>query len=140
MTLDGLRGFFRTQIDALGYREWEDGFNRNNIPATVIDRAYHLQIGRIVSAPANQLHHVFSFPIKVSVHRKGFRNPSVAIDQTLADAQNIMSVILAPETRLQTNGLKDIRPTSVEVVPLSESNDNAVIVEIEFSSVLIFKF
>lgn len=140
MNLDGFRAFLRGRLDTLGFREWEDGFNRSNIPATVIDKSYHIQVGKISSRPSNQLHHVFNYPVKINLHLKGFRNPSAAIDQGLAEAQRIMDDLLDTTQRLQTNGLKDIRPVSVEVNPISESNDNAVVVEVELDGVLIFKF
>lgn len=140
MTLGGFRAFFRTRLDSLGYREWADGFNRSNIPSTVIDRAYFIQAGRVLSRPSNQLHHSFNYPVRIYLHLKGFRDPSAAIDQGLAEAQTILDDILSPSVRLQSDGLKDVRPSSVEVFPISESNDNAVVVEIEFEGVLIFKF
>lgn len=140
MNLDGVRDFFRTRLDGLSYREWEDGFNSKNIPSTLLDKSYHLDIGKIVSRPANQRHHVFSYPLTVLVFLKGFRNPAEAIDQGLTEANTIMSDLLDPLNRLQTNGLKDIRPVSIDVSPVSESNDNAVVVSLEFDNILMFCF
>jgi hypothetical protein len=140
MTLGGVRDFFRTRLDSLGYHEWEDGFNIENIPATIMDKSYHLAVGQIRSGPANQMHHVFDYPITVSLFFKGFRTPSSAIDSSLDSAQDVLNDILNPAQRLQTNGLKDIRPSSILVRPLAGSNDNTVVVEISFSAVMIYAF
>lgn len=140
MTLGGLRAFFRTRLDGLGYREWTDGFNFENVPATVIDKSYHLEVGNIKSGPANQMHHIFDYGLTVSVVFKGFRDPSSAIDFALDAGQDILDDILSPAQRLQTDGLKDIRPVNIAVRPLADSNDNAVVLEMEFSALMIFDF
>lgn len=140
MNLDGFRAFLRTRLDALGYREWEDGFNRSNIPSTIIDKSYHIQVGTIGTGPSNQVHHIFRYPVRLFVLLKGFRSPSQAIDQGLTEAQNILDDILSVDVRLQSNGLKDVRPVSIDVLPLSESNDNTIIVDIALEGFLIFKF
>lgn len=140
MTLGGVRDFFRTRLDGLGYTEWGDGFSSQNIPSTLIDKSYFLEVGKIISRPANQLHHTFSYPLKIYVFLKGFRDPSAAIDNGLADAHLILDDILDKTVRLQTNGLKDIRPVSIDVKPLSDSNDNNVVIEMEFDNLLMFTF
>jgi hypothetical protein len=140
VTLGGFRSFLRGRLDTLGFREWEDGFNNSNIPSSILDKSYHIKVDKIASGPANHLHHVFIFPTTIFLFLKGYRNPSLAIDQGLDAAQNIFSEILDPAQRLQTDGLKDIRPRSVDVVPVSDSNDNAIVVQIELEGYLIFKF
>jgi len=140
MNLDGVRDFYRGIINPLGFTEWDDGFNKSNIPSTILDRSYCFQIGRIVSGPANQLHHTFRYPLTLRVHLKGFRNTNAAIDEALTEAHNIIAGLLSPSNRLQTIGLKDIRPVTIDVQQLSDSNDNAVIVEMEFDNYLVFKF
>lgn len=140
MTLGGLRDFFRTRLDGLGYSEWTDGFNVENIPSTLLDKSYHLAVGSIKGFVANQLHHQFEYPLTVSVAFKGFLNPSEAIDLSLDAAQEILEDILDPAQRLQTDGLKDIRPLGIDVRPLAESNDNTVVVEIKFTAYFIFAF
>jgi hypothetical protein len=140
MTLGGLRAFFRTRLDGLGYTEWTDGFNIENIPSTVLDMSYHLAVGDIRSGPANQLLHVFDYPLTVSIFLKGFRDPAEAIDLGLDAGQEILEDILSPAQRLQTDGLKDIRPGSIAVRPLADSNDNTVVVEMEFRAVMAFCF
>lgn len=140
MTLGGVRDFFRTRLDGLSYNEWGDGFNIENIPSTILDKSYHLQVGQIRTGPANQMHHTFDYPITVSLFFKGFRDPSSAIDSSLDSAQDVLNDILNPAQRLQTGGLKDIRPVGILVRPLAGSNDNTVVVEISFSVLMIYAF
>jgi hypothetical protein len=42
MSLTSVRPYFRTHCNALGFTEWMDGFNIENIPSTLIDMAYHI--------------------------------------------------------------------------------------------------
>jgi hypothetical protein len=140
MTLGGVRAFFRSRMDGLGYREWTDGFNVENMPSTILDKMYHLEVGAIKSGPANQMHHIFDYPITVRVVFKGFRDPSSAIDLSLDAGQEILDDILSPAQRLQTDGLKDIRPVNISVSPLADSNDNTVVIELEFSALMIYAF
>ena len=140
MTLGGVRGYFRTHLDAVGLSEWRDGFNFENIPANILDRAYHIEVGTTTTGPANQMHYTFQMPITVRVFLKGFRDPSQSIDDALDLANTIYAEVLDAANRLQTAGLKDIRPTSVFPQPLQLTNDNAVILELGFIAYLIYGF
>jgi hypothetical protein len=140
MNFGDIRGYFRTKLDALNYREWEDGFNFENIPSTILDGSYHIEVGSITGGPANQVHHTFLMPITVRIFFKGYRTPGEAIDAALNEANLILDEILKPSNRLQTNGLKDVRPVSIQPVALQLSNDNAVILTMGFEAYLIYCF
>jgi hypothetical protein len=140
VNLGGVRDWFRTRIDGIGYREWTDGFNFENIPGSILDRSYHLEVGTITTGAANQLHYTFSYPVTLRVFLKGYRNPSLAIDDALNQANVIYQDLLLPANRLQIDGLKDVRPVSVTPRSLKLTNDNAVILEMGFVGVLIYAF
>lgn len=140
MTLGGVRDYFRTRLNILTYKEWPDGFNTANIPATVFDKSYHLEVGTINVKNQSQTGFEFAYPVTLRVMSKGFRDPSAAIDAALDNAQTILADILAPAVRLQTNGLKQILPTSINTLPLQISNDNAVMLVMTFSAYLIIAF
>jgi hypothetical protein len=140
VTLGGVRDFLRARLDALGYREHEDAFNFSNVPSTVLDRAYHLECGTMQVAPPDGRLHTFTFPITARFYFKGYRNPSEAVDAALAEGQTILSDLLDPEVRLQTEGLKNIRLTSVSPQPLQNTNDNAIILEINLNTLCMVTF
>ena len=125
--------YMRTQLDSLGYSEWSDGFNFENIPSSIIDGAYHLEVGIISSQSANQRAHQFSFPVVLRVFLKGFSDPKSAIDDALLRGDNILGAVLSEANRLtQAEDIKDVVPNSITVQELSASNDNSVILQMEF--------
>ena len=141
MTLGELRPFISTKIAALNLKEWTDGFNTANIPANILDGAFHVEIGSGISGSASQLVHEFRVPFTVRVFFKGFRNPADAKDKALTRANDVLTALLKPTVRLGgVDNLKDIRPVSLTPVPLASSNDNSLILELVFEAVLNYRF
>jgi hypothetical protein len=141
MTLGSVRAQFRQAVAALGFTEHDDGFNFNNIPSTLLDGSFHVELGVITTGPANQAHHTLRYPVTVRVFFKGYRDPNDQIDQALDQAQTILESVLSFDQRLaQDLNRKDIRPLSVSVNPLANSNDNAMILELEFEVYTIYVF
>jgi hypothetical protein len=140
MTLGGVRDFFRGRLDALGYREWPDGFNTANIPSTLIDGSYHLEVGTIVGAPTNQHYQQIEFPLTIRLFSKGFRDPGPQIDTALDNAEEILDDLLDSTVRNAQDGMKDIKLNTIRVVPLSVSNDNVIVTEIALDLYMAYCF
>ena len=119
-------------MDALGFREWKDGFNFENIPETILDKAYHIE------TPSGSRRDVYDMQtqdvemdVTVRLIRKGYRDPASGIDTTLVNLDAILARTLASSRRIGTN-IKNIAYSSHTVQPLADSNDNAVLLEINF--------
>jgi hypothetical protein len=143
MTLGQVRGFFRGVMNGLKYREWADGFNIANIPATILDGSYHLDVGHIKISPtmgAQARAFEFSYPVTLKVLSKGFKNPGLAIDRALDNAQGILEVLMPQANALTQVGIKNVSPTGLDTQPLQVSNDNAVILVMTFDMYLILAF
>lgn len=139
MALTDVRPYFRTHLNALSLKEHPDGFNVENIASTILDNSYHLEIGTIATSASNQRDHIFAMPIKVRVFLKGYRDPANEIDAAIALSENIMAEVLKPSNRYGTD-IKDIIPVSIVPTPLDESNDNSVILEMDFTANVILCF
>ena len=139
MSLSSVRSYFRTVMDGLGYEEWTDGFNVENIPQTIKDRTYHLETGFIDSGPANQLTHQFDYSITVRAFFKGYNEPAAAIDLAILASEGILAVALDPANRLGLS-IKDISPGSIQVQPRDFTNDNDVVLIMEFNADIICDF
>lgn len=134
------RTYMRTVLAGLSgdFVEWSDGFNFQNIPQTIIDRAYFIETGFVTSGPANQLAHEFNYPLTLRVFFEGTRDPQAKIDEALQEGDNILSVVLDPTQRLgQAEDIKDVYLTNLTVNPLDETNDNAVILQMSFNFTII---
>jgi hypothetical protein len=124
------------RMTLLGFKEWRDGFNSENIPSTLLDGSFHFEYGPISSGPANQRAHQFTMSFTIRVFFKGYRDPYQGIDESLVDADEILAELLSPQIRLSQPCIKDIRPVSIQPIPLQNTNDNALILEMNFQSIL----
>jgi hypothetical protein len=143
VTLSGVREFFADQMTVLKMREWTSPFTIDNIPSTIFDKAYHLDLGRmaIASVPNGQ-GKAFTFDNTVTLKflRKGFDDASKAVDAGLDQAQNIIGAIVVGSRGLDQKGLKIVVPTSLDVQPFSQNNTHAVVVVLTFKAVFILGF
>ena len=131
----------QTKVESLGFTPWEDAFQIDNIPSTIQDGAFHVEIGAITGAPASHTTHRFSFPVVIRVIRRGFRYPSEAKSQAMIDADTVLAGLLAPSFRLSVvDDVKDIVPDGIDLREFSVSNDNVVILEIRVNAQVISQF
>ena len=131
--------YFRARLNSLNYKEWEDAFNFDNIPQTRLDMAYHLEVGAIDSGPANQLAHQFSMPVVVRVFIKGGRDTKASRDDALSQSETILAEILKPSNRLGI-AIKDVQPDGLTLNVLDTSDDNDIILEMNFTSIIWCNF
>lgn len=124
MSLSAIRPFLRTRMNALGFTEWTDGFNFDNIPETILDKAYHISSpsadGRAVTMHDLQV----DFGHEIEVFRKGFNDPAEAIDMIIEDMEDIICDLLDPEQRFDGHLNIEIKGFTLE--PLNDENDNSV--------------
>jgi hypothetical protein len=139
MSFSSVRPFFRTNLDELGFSEWKDGFNFENIPDQILNNSYHIEVGQISGGPSNQLVHEFSYPVLVRIFLKGYLDPASGIDAAMEVVDNVYHQVLDPSVRLGTV-IKDVIPDSVSVRPQDISNDNNIVLELGFSAILICNF
>jgi len=139
MALTDVRTYFRGKLDALGYSEWSDGFNSENIPQSLLDKSYHLEIGTITSATSSHLTYTFSYPLTVKIFLKGYVDPSGAIDDAILQSESILASILDTASRVGLD-IKDVIPGTVDVLQFDASNDNDLILQMEFISIIMCVF
>lgn len=132
-----IRAYFRTNMDALGFTEWKDGFNVDNIPATRLEKSYHLSA---VTGSRRDAYDMTSQDIDaeivIRIARKGFRDPASAIDQCAVDLDAILLRVLAPSRRLGA-AIKNVFYRSHVIDPVADSNDNVAVLEITFGCLII---
>lgn len=139
MSFAAVLPYFRARMSALGYAEWDDSFNFKNIPENIVNGAYHLEFETATSGPANQQPHRFDSPVILRVFFKGYRDTKQVRDDALTNADTILAEILDPNNRLGTT-LKDIVPSTIDIVTVDDSNDNDIILEMVFSTVFYCVF
>lgn len=132
--------YFRERLNILGFSEWPQPFSFDNIPNNIIDNSYNIVVGSISGGPANHQAFTFEIPTTVRVLKKGFREPLKSRDKSLETADKIYGDLLAAQNRLNATGIKDVRPTNSQPVQLSETQDNIIILEMNFTTIVISCF
>lgn len=141
MSLKQCLPYFRARCKAIGLKEWSDGFNFDNIPASIFDKAFHVQYGTMTGIKQNQQDQEINFPVTVRIFTKGYRDPANGIDSAVELTENLLIECLKPTNRLvQNSGIKNIVFETANYEPIDASNDNAVIATINFRAFMVLGF
>ena len=134
MSLSKVIPYFRDKMTLLGYTEWEDEFNIENIPRSQLDSTYHIEIGLITGSEASHTCFDFDFPVTITIHSciTNASGSSKAAEEMLEVSDNILCSLLLLEDRYSQEGFLKVTPTSVDFEPISSSNDNVIKVRLEF--------
>jgi hypothetical protein len=133
MSLRAAREYMRERGEAIGLREWKDALNFQNIPANLVDRAFHIESGTAVGIKLNQSDQELNFAQTVRIFVKGFRNPSAGIDSAIALAEDyIKECVTAPNRLTQTTGIKNVVFENANFDADSASNDNLIVASLTF--------
>ena len=135
MSLATVRPFFRERLEGLGFSEHDQPFQPNQIGETIVNDSFHMETGSIISSAANQVVHSFEFPITVRIYKKGYVNLLEAYDDIHETADEVLSDLLEPSVRIGTD-IKDIVPESIDILPIDDSNDNILYLELVFTAKL----
>ena len=128
------QNYYKAKLKELNFREWEDGFNFENIPRSISDRAYHLSYS---IAGVNTSGQILENQVdtEVRIFFKGFRDTSSAIDSAMNEAvalrQSILSTVdIASFTEETILGID-----SVSIIPEeTQSNDNFIVIVLAFNT------
>lgn len=136
MSMAQIRPYFRAQLNELNYKEHRDAFNWENIPSTTLHRSYHIETptgGRIgqYDNEAQGIEH----DCTVRLFLKGYRYPAEAVDDAMSRYQTILEKVLKSENRLGA-GIKNIFLNDVAILPLNETNDNSLVLQITFTCLI----
>jgi len=134
MSITGVLPYFRERLNGLGHSEWADALNFDNIPETIIDRAYHLDFGPLVGNSRNQNVSDLSPGVTVRLFVKGYRNTNEARDRLISFAQEAICDIIDPRNATIGPAVKNVVFTSMNIIPIDGSNDNTMYAEMNFSA------
>lgn len=138
MNLSQARTYIKNQI-ALhdsSLKEWKDTFNRDNVPSSMVDNHYHISFGSLTSAQREN-YVEDNWTTVVTIWKRGFTNPVNAFDAIMDTANCIRMSIIQPEADTLENILS-VESVSIEPEPIDDTNDNIIMVSLEFNMRLIF--
>lgn len=133
MSLVSCREYLRDRAEAIGLREWEDGFNFSNIPANILDKSYHIESNEMVGVKLNHHDQEINFSHTVRIFVKGFRTPSKGIDSAISITEDYIKECLTATNRVtQTSGIKNIVFENAKYDAQDSSNDNLIVASLTF--------
>ena len=133
MSITLVKPYFSTKCTTAGFEEWLDGFGDDNIPSTLLDRAFHQRVISVDGRGINQETIEFVVTHEVKVFFKGFDDPMSAIDQSLVDCQSLIVSIINIADVADAN-IKGVFFESMSIDPFDNAvNDNIIIATLRFS-------
>ena len=94
MSLISIRPYFRERLTTLGFTEWAEPFDAENIPSTMVDMAYHWQMGDVSGQTRSNLDQELEADVEIKLFFKGFRDPSSALDEVIKKAETVVKDLL----------------------------------------------
>ena len=137
MSVSVVKPYARARLRALGYTEWKEGFNFENIPKTKLDSSFHLELGDARAVSHSQDNLEIEVPITVRIFRAPGKNSSDIVDRAITKGDEVRAGMLAAADRLTQSGIKNVLFETMAIEPLANSNDNGVIVTQGFTVVIV---
>ena len=130
--------YIRSRMKVLNLKEWEDAFNKENVPKTRMGCLYHLEVGLIEGISNNQYDQEIEAPVTVQIFVPPSRDTKSIRESAISITDTVISDIIKAENRLTFSAsLKTVRFISCSIEPLSDTNDNGAISNIEFRALII---
>ena len=147
MNYSQIRTYFKNQIQAVDsdFREWTDGFNFENVPSSIFDKAYHISTPTTNSSDEQQS---FTDLIEVDLGAsfKGGRNVQDKIFQSLDLMRDVRNKIVNikdlndyNDTINSDQHLQKISPVTIGVSPLN-TNDDRFTIALSFTVITAYSF
>lgn len=137
MSIASVKAYARARLSALGYTEWTDGFNWQNIPKTLLENRFHVELQPSVGISNNQDHQTIETQFTVRIFKAPTRDPKTLIDTGAGLADTVIADLLLASNRLTQTGIKTVRFNSMAVEPFDTSNDNSLVVVMVFTALVI---
>lgn len=138
MSLTQVRPFLLAMVALVepALQEWTDEYNSSNIPSTILDKSFHVELGTFGQITQNQ-HHAFQSEgfATLKLWQQGANDPQKAVDANIARGEAIIQEVMKSKNRNEfSSGIKNVRVSSFTPTPISASNDNVseLIIVFEF--------
>jgi len=119
---------------SLGHTEWKDAFADDNIPSTLINRAYHLLLGESTKLKQNQDLIEVNQQVSVKLYVKGYRDTNERRTKAIEYLEAAIKETLETDRRAAAyNGIKNVTYVSGGLSEYSVDNDNLIRITMNFN-------
>jgi hypothetical protein len=143
MSIQSVKPYFKTMLAQAGYtNEWAEAYQFEDIPATRRDKAFHILLGDAFGQKQNQTDLEIIIPVGVTIFFKAGRVEEDGRLASMVAAEAVIKRVCAPQNRVTqaSDGIKDVRLSSFEAVPLSDDQDNITRLNMSFEVLYILDF
>lgn len=137
MSLVDVRTYFKTKLNGLGFTQWTDAFDFQNIPNTVLDKNYFLETKTFSRISQNQIDLNLKCDVNVIVFLKGYRNLDTAYTESLSKALLIIKELTKISNAKTQSNIKNVNIESFDISPLDAASDNLFMINMSFSALLL---
>ena len=126
MSLTHIRPYFTNRLMSLGFTEWDDAFHDDNIPSTIMDRAFFQTLVGVVGETTTSLDVELVATVEIRCFFKGFRNPVSALNDAIDRSQEVIKTCVNTLNQSGTD-IKGVYFQTLGLEPLNlDANDNVV--------------
>jgi len=149
MSLSQVRTYFEQRLLVVSpkRKQWKGALDvqaNNNVPQTILDTSYHIKYDPVGGSTQNDRHIEDSFLTTLTIWKRGFKEPTDALDIVMDEASCIRLDVLKHlnmhnfNTGIGSENLQDIVIVSVTPSEIDASNDNTIEVQLIFNVRLFF--
>ena len=141
-----VRGYINSrmpQVDS-DFKEWTGSLaDIGNIPRTLLDTVYHIELGEVSVSPNNDAAIQDSVPVIITIFKQGFNSATLARDQLLQKANCVRLDVINPKNvevykSANDGNIEDVQSVSFTPSEIDISNDNTLKVTIGLNVRLFF--
>jgi len=133
MSISVVRDYFKDQIteEVADAVEHKDAFNIENMHVNARDKMYHIIYQNSSNIETHGDRITDNISVTINMLFKGYRDTQAAFDTTSDTVHNIKR--RASKISNYTDGIKRVVCDSISINPSDDSNDNILLVTMEFS-------
>lgn len=129
-------------MNTLGYREWTDAFNFQNIPKPLQNTAYHLELGEATLEKVDQDNQTVVQPLRVRILFAGQSDPNAKRATVDVAGKAVVTSFQLPENRLtqavvNSEKILNVIFQSKTIDVIDVTNDNSMFLVLNFDFKLI---
>jgi hypothetical protein len=95
MSLTAIRPYFTARLTDAGFTEWEDAFQDDNIPSTLLDRSFFQLITNASGVQTNNNSIEVTTLVEVRCFFKGYNTPRVAYEEAIAKSEEVIKACVS---------------------------------------------
>lgn len=132
-----LRTYIKSRISSIGtgYKEHDDGFDRENIPRSLLNKSYHISIASAENVQSTGQINIDRVQATLQIFYKGYRSVRSSAETSYTKASTLRDKLTNPANF--TSVIKGCRVNSISVSPLSEDNNNSFIIDMEVEGLIV---